>query len=184
VFACAVLLAGTGWAEEVGRHEATAFFSLNLLWSAINFCIFLWILVHYLRRPLKDFLLERRASIASSIEKADRRKREEEGKLRSISEKLSQLSEEATRIHESLRTEGEAERQKLLEEAKAMAERIREEMREVSDAEVVKARRALREEASALAARLTEEILKEKFTDQDQARLLEEYFSRLKSTPH
>ncbi len=64
-----------------------------------------------------------------------------------------------------------------------MAERIREEMKEVSDAEVVKARRALRKEASALAARLTEEILKEKFTDQDQARLMEEYFSRLKSTP-
>jgi len=172
-----ILLAGPGWASE---GEYKPFLSFALFWSAINFCIFMWILIHYLKTPIMDFLRDRRTSISKTIEEASRRKKDEEERLRSISDRLSRIKEESARIHEDLRKEGEAERKKLLDETERMAVRIKEEAREVADAETVKAMNALREEAAALASRLAGETIRKNFTDEDQSRLVGEYLSRLR----
>jgi len=172
-----LLLVGLGWASE---EEHKPFISFTLFWTVINFGIFMWILIHYLKTPIMDFFRERKTSISRTIEEATRRKSEEEERLRSISDRLSRIKEESARIHEDLRKEGEAERKKLIEETDRMALRIKGEAREVADAEAVKAMNALREEAAALASGLAVETIKKNFTDDDQSRLVGEYLSRLR----
>lgn len=178
----ALLLSGKSWAEGSGHEGGEGLLTLNLLWSAINFCIFLGILVRYLKAPVRDFLKERKTAIATTIEEAAALKKKEEERHRLFSDKCAGIQRDIREIQNSLRKEGEEEKKKLLDEAGGMGLRLREEAKEIAEAETVRARRVLREEAAALAAGLAEKIVREKLTDEDHRRLSGEFLSRLKGS--
>ncbi len=176
------LFTAPSWAAEAEPEGPGAFFSMNLVWSAVNFCLFVGILIYYARAPLADYLRERKGTVSRDIEEAAQAKKAEEERYALYSGKLAKIHEEAGRIHATLRAEGEAERKRLLEEADRMGQRFKEEAREVAEAEALKARRALREEVASLAAGLAEKVVADKFSGADQDRLVGEFLARLKGS--
>jgi F-type H+-transporting ATPase subunit b len=92
---------------------------------------------------------------------------------------LSQASAEIEGIYIEIRREGELEREKILANAREMAEKIKREARKSAELEVAKARRELRQEAARLAIVTAEEILKKRVTPQDQDRLMSEYMQKV-----
>ena len=75
------------------------------------------------------------------------------------------------------RIEEEAER--ILAEANATAERIRNDAQVAADQELRRAQRRLREEAADIALDLAGTILREQATDADRERLMDEFITRV-----
>jgi len=79
----------------------------------------------------------------------------------------------------NLRREGELERERIIANAREMAEKMAKDSERAATQEVVKATRELREEAASLAISLAREMLKKSFTDADQKRLVDEYMQKM-----
>ena len=79
------------------------------------------------------------------------------------------------RMLDDIRKGAEAEREKALQEATATAARLRAEAERQAEYDLARARRELRAEAAKLAAELAEKEVRQKMTDADRARLVQEF---------
>ena len=92
---------------------------------------------------------------------------------------MAKASEEIEEITKMLAEQGAAEKKKILENAQHEAERIKQQARFMADQEVKKAQAILRKEAVELAANMAEALLKEKITERDHKRLIDEYIEKV-----
>ena len=113
-----------GAEHEEGGHHGEWDYS-KLAWSFINFIVWLVALTYLLRKPMSEFLINRREQVASQLEEARRLKEEAERTYQEYSERLDQLDEERASLLEEMRAAGEAERKRIIEEAEAKAARMR-----------------------------------------------------------
>ena len=94
-------------------------------------------------------------------------------------EKLAKATEELASITDSIRREGELERDKIIAAAKELAIKIEQEADNKASGVVAKARAELREEAASLAVELAEDMLKKQVSADDQKRLVDEYMQKV-----
>jgi F-type H+-transporting ATPase subunit b len=149
------------------------------LWKIVNFAILLFILVKYLAKPMKDYFRQRTELIEKSLTEAREAKGLAQKALKEVEEKLKLKDQEIERIVDSAKQSGQAEHDNLIEQGKDMSEKIRQQARTNIEMELKNAKAALRAEASGLALKLAEKRLRERLTEEDQMRLLEESFKRL-----
>jgi F-type H+-transporting ATPase subunit b len=154
----------------------------DLVWRIINFLILAGLLVYLLKTPFKNFLNQRQQSIVESLDKAEEARQEARRRAEEIDQKLAKASEEIEEIIKMLVDQGDAEKKKIFENARQEAERLKQQARFMADQEVKKARVMLRKEAVDLAANMAEALLKEKITDSDHKRLVEEYVEKVVKT--
>jgi F-type H+-transporting ATPase subunit b len=121
----------------------------------------------------------RREEIEKNLREARAAKEEAESKFAEYDRKLSKASAEIEEIYASIRKEGEMEREKILANAREMAEKIGLEAEKTAAYEVSKARARLREEATLMAVEIAEELLKKNFTREDHSRLVDEYLQKV-----
>jgi F-type H+-transporting ATPase subunit b len=93
------------------------------------------------------------------------------------------LEGELAEIRETSRQRAAAEREHILADAAAGAERIRREALETVDQELRRAREQLRREAADLAVELASEALRRQVTSADQDRLLDEFVAAIERAP-
>jgi len=102
-----------------------------------------------------------------------------EAKHLEYSEKLAKATEEIAGITDSIRREGELERDKIIAAAKELAVNVEQEAENKAAGVVAKARTELREEAASLAVELAEDMLKKQVSAEDQNRLVDEYMQKV-----
>jgi len=124
---------------------------------------------------VRDFLRSRRNEILSSIQEAAESKQRAAAVVEDYKARLARLDQEVQAIHATLRAEGEREKARLLEEADALARKIKEDARFLADQEVKIARQEIREEIAAQAERAARELIQRNFTPTDQDHLTEEF---------
>ncbi|PNU20401.1 ATP synthase F0 subunit B [Geothermobacter hydrogeniphilus] len=174
-----VLAAGTVFASG-GEHQADGGVLLkDFLWRCLNFAVTFGLLAYFITKPLRNGLAGRRQGIADSLAAAEKMKAEAEAKFAEYDRKLSRAAEEIEEIYQQIRREGEREKERILDEARQMAIKVRSEAEKSAALEVARARRELREEASRLAVDIAEEMLRKKFTKKDQTRLVDEYIQKV-----
>ena len=149
------------------------------LWKIVNFAILLFILLKFLAKPMKDFFKKRTELIEKSLSEAREAKELAQKALKEVEEKLTLKDQEIERIIESAKQSGQAEHDSLIEQGKEMSEKIRQQARTNIEMELKNAKAALRAEASGLALKLAEKRLRERLTEEEQMRLLEESIKRL-----
>ncbi|VAX31817.1 hypothetical protein MNBD_NITROSPIRAE02-258 [hydrothermal vent metagenome] len=149
------------------------------LWKIVNFAILLFILLKFLTKPMKDFFKQRTELIEKSLSEAREAKELAQKALKEVEEKLTLKDQEIERIIESAKQSGQAEHDSLIEQGKEMSEKIRAQARTNIEMELKNAKASLRAEASGLALKLAEKRLREKLTEEEQLRLLEESIKRL-----
>jgi F-type H+-transporting ATPase subunit b len=93
------------------------------------------------------------------------------------------LEGELDEIRAVSRQRAEAERERIVEDARATAERIQRDAATAIDLELRRARESLREEAAQLAIDLASERLSREVTDADRDRLVDEFIGLIASTP-
>jgi F0F1-type ATP synthase membrane subunit b/b' len=145
----------------------------------INFGIFAAGFYLFGREPIAAGLAKRRESIARDIEEATRMRLEAEERAKTYQAKLEKLESEVAAAREALVQAGETERERIVTEAVAKAERMRKDAEFLVEQELKQIRIDLWRETVDAAVLAAEELLKKRVTLADQERLAEDYLADL-----
>jgi len=174
VFLPAVVLASGG-----EGHADSGVLLKDFAYRCFNFALMVGLLAYFVTKPIRKGLKGRTAEIEKALADAQAAKEAAEAKHLEYSEKLAKATEEIAGITDSIRREGELERDKIIAAAKEMAVKIEQEADNKASGVVAKARAELREEAASLAVELAEDLLKKQVTADDQKRLVDEYMQKV-----
>jgi F-type H+-transporting ATPase subunit b len=175
------LLQALAVAEETqGGHGAPTAAQWQLLaFTATNFAIFVALMFWLARKPLLDFLANRRRQMVESMEEAARLKAEAERLKREYEQKASALDKMREDLVAEVRAIAEADREAAVANAEQAAQRMRQDAERTARSDLERAREELRAEAARLAEELAREEVRRRLTDQDRRRLLNEFLSRV-----
>ncbi len=145
----------------------------------MNFAVLAIALIFILRKPLSQALSSRIKGIKEQLEDLEARKAEAEKKLAEYNEKLAQLETEAERIVEEYIRQGNEAKARILKEAESSAEKIKAQARRNIEYEFERTKQTLQEEIFEASLKQAEEIIKEKFSVDDQDRMVEDYLKKV-----
>jgi F-type H+-transporting ATPase subunit b len=155
----------------------------SFVWPAVNLVILLAVLVYFSRKPLRDYFDKRRSDIAGELRSSADELATAESTYAKWQRRMIDLEGELDEIRATSRQRAEAEREKIIEDARATAERIQRDATAAIELELRRARETLREEATQLAIELAGERLSREVTDADRDRLIDEFIGLIASTP-
>lgn len=149
----------------------------------INFAILAVLLYMAVRRAINPALAARRAAMETEIAEATRLRTEAEAMHREYSERLANLDREVALLKAEFVKAGEAERDRLIAEARERARRLREEGDNTIEQEMKRLKDELRREAVLAATSAAEEAVRKGVTPSDQQRLADDYIRDLAALP-
>ncbi len=155
----------------------------SLLWTTVNFLILVGALFYFARKPVLEFFAERRAGIRADLDQAATLKKDAEERYAKWQRKLADLEQELGEIRATSRQRAEEERDAILADARASAERIQRDATAAIEQETRRAQQELRDEASTLSIELASGILKQQVGDADRDRLMDEFIGRIEQAP-
>lgn len=170
---------GEGGGEDHGGGAIPAEKLWGLLWRTTNFIALVVVLFFLLRKPVGNFFRGRREDIARTLSDLELKKAEAEESYLKLERKLIELEKERENILADYIKDGEAEKEKIISNAKAMEESIMAQSRKSIDQEIEKAKNELKAEIAELSASMAEELVKNNINEQDQERLVEEYLDKV-----
>lgn len=151
----------------------------DLAWKTFDVIILGGFLYWMLADKIKEFFVGRRQEIKDSMENAKKEKSEAEKKYRQYSEKIDKASQEIDGIIEMIKAQGVKEKQKIIEDADKVAQKMKEDAQARINQEFSKASYQLRSEAVSLSVLMAEEILKKSITSQDHEVMVREYMDKV-----
>jgi len=145
----------------------------------MNFAVLAIALVFILRKPMSQALASRITGIKEQLQELEARKVEAEKKLAEYDAKLAQLEKEAEKIVDDYIKQGNEAKARILKEAESSAEKLRAQAHRNIEHEFEQAKHKLQEEIFASSLQKAEEIIKGKFSDEDQDRIVDEYLKKV-----
>jgi len=147
----------------------------------INFAILLVLGYMAVTRSINPSLLARRASVESEIAEAKRLHDEAQAMHSEMTSKLGSLDAEIATLKAQFTAAGEAERDRIVAEAKARVERMRADGTATIEQELKNLREDLRREAIIAATAAAEATVRSSIGADDQRRLADEYLAGLEA---
>ncbi|HTQ02292.1 MAG TPA: ATP synthase F0 subunit B [Polyangiaceae bacterium] len=136
-------------------------------------------LIRIAKKPLSEALKTRKANILRGMDEAARMKREAEKRLAEYEEKLARIEDEVERVRREMRASAEAERVRILADARARRERMEKDAELLVAQELAGARDELKRELITAAFTSAASSVKERLKSEDQQRLADEYLAGL-----
>jgi len=181
VFGLVLLGLGTAWAGGAeGKSGWDAW--KTVVYHAINLAILLWLIVKFAGPNVKAALKGRAQRVGQEIEEAAALHSEAKSMLDEYRDKLAGFEAQATTLLDDYRAMGEAERDRIIVDANAEAERIRQEAQRVAANEVNRAKEKLEAEIIDQAIDKAEMIIENQLSEEDHHRLVTEYFGQLETS--
>lgn len=162
-----------------GGHGVSASQWKDFAWKTLNAVIIIGFLVYLLAPKIKSFFSGRRQEIKESLETTAAQKADAEKQYREYAEKIDKASLEIDGIFEMIKAQGIVEKQKIIEDAEKVAQKMKEDAQARIEQELKKASGQLRGEAVALSIQMAEEILKRNITAQDHEAMVKEYMDKV-----
>jgi F-type H+-transporting ATPase subunit b len=169
------------YGAEEGPHGITPTQIQNLIWWTVNFIALLIILFKLLRKPLVNFLQNRKETIQREYEELLRKKREAEAQYLELQARLKNMEDEAKQILQNYIEQGQKEKERIIKEAEEQAKRVMEQADLYIKHELEKAKEDLRKELAQEVIKLTEERLLKGLTIEDHKRIFRDVVESLKS---
>ena len=176
ITACVAFASGGEGGGEGGGNKW-----FDFAWKAFNAALLIGFLAWLLAPKIKSFFAGRRQEIKESLESATVQKAEAEKQYREYAEKIDKASQEIDGIFEMIKAQGVVEKQKIIEDATKVAQKMKEDAQARIEQELKKASGQLRSEAVVLAVQMAEEILKKNITAQDHEAMVKEYMDKVVS---
>jgi F-type H+-transporting ATPase subunit b len=151
----------------------------DLLWRTMNFAVLLIVLVKVLSKPIANGLRARQQSIKEQFTDLEERKTEADSAYQTYEEKLATIEQEITDIVQSAVAQGEAEKERIIEQANRAAEDIKRQAEMAIQHELAEAKLKLREEVANQAVVMAEELIRKNLQDADQVKLIEDYLAKV-----
>jgi F-type H+-transporting ATPase subunit b len=165
---------------EHGAHHPSI---LDLVYPAINFGLFLALIVWQGRGPIKEFFRERTDRLRDALAAGANARREAQELRAQLERDLAGLPALREKLKNDLRSAAEREREKIISQARALAERIRNDARLLADQETAAAKREVRNEVIEEAIRSATAIVRETLTPADQERFVRDFVGAAGPTP-
>jgi F0F1-type ATP synthase membrane subunit b/b' len=151
--------------------------------QAINFLVLVWLLRRFLYKPAKAVIDRRKELAERAFADADKAKADAEAARQGFESQTAGLAQERRDMLKKVHAEIEAERGKILEDAKAEAERATASSRDCIAEERRAALAEMREEAAALAVDLATDLLRKTAATTANDAFLAEIESQLAALP-
>ncbi|MDX9785146.1 MAG: ATP synthase F0 subunit B [Desulfobacterales bacterium] len=175
---CLIFSAGLAFGSSEGEAGPKGWVKTDT-YRVINFVVLAGALVFLLRKPISQALKGRIDGIREQLEELEAKKKEAEKQLANYNEKLSQMDREAETIVAAYIKQGEETKARLIEEAKAAAEKLEAQAQRNIEHHFKQAKSALQAEIIAKALAKAEAVIKESISDNDQDRLVTEYLDKV-----
>ncbi len=151
-----------------------------LAFAAVNFTIFVYvIIVRGLLPSLRRYAIERRDRVVREIEEATAARAEAEALRAEWQRRLDHLEGEIAEIRQAARDDAGRERDRILAAARETATAIERDARRAAASEIVRAQSTLRKEVARQAVSIAERLVRERLTDADQQRFVEEFLEQV-----
>ncbi len=173
-----LLLPARGWCAEGGGEAADGSW-LSLLFYAINFAIFVWILVRYAGAPARKFFADRAAGIRETFARAEATFKEAQELANRANQRMARLDDEKKQLRSDLDAETAYIADRIRELGRETAQRIVRDTELTGRAIAEAAQREVRAQLAAEIGRLAGALVARNFTGDDQARLLRDFEVKL-----
>jgi len=151
----------------------------ELIWGAVAFFILLFLMYRTVWPGVTKAYQDRRANIEGKLEQAEKDRDEAEELLEKYRERLAAAEDETQRILEEARANAERVRRDLRAKAEAEAGRELERARQAIRSERDTAIRQLRQEVGTLAVELATRVVGDSLDRERQLRLVDRYIDQL-----
>jgi F-type H+-transporting ATPase subunit b len=151
----------------------------ELVWGTIAFLILLFVMYRTVFPSVNKALADRRANIEGKLEQAERERSEADQLLEQYRRRLRDAEDETQRILDEARANAERVRRDLLARAETDAGRELDRARQAIRAERDQAIRQLRNEVGTLAVELATRVVGDSLDRDRQLRLVDEYIDEL-----
>lgn len=150
-----------------------------MIWTIVNFLIFLFLLVKFGAKPISNALKAREEYIEQNIQNAERLNQESQKLLEETQQKLKDAQNEMMIIVQK----GKQQAEELLRRAQEDAERIRKDKIEEATREINRSKEAalyeLKKEVAGLVIFATEKLLNEKLDEQKHIEIINTYIDKI-----
>jgi len=151
----------------------------DLGWRIVNFIALMIILVKFGAKPIGAGLASRRTQIREEIEGLEQKRADAELSYDDFQLKLANVESEIDTIVDRAVAQAEIEKKKIIEKAELAAEDIRRSAEMVIQNEITEARRSLKDDVADQAAVMAEELIVKNLTDDDQAKIIDDYLVKV-----
>ena len=156
---------------------------LEMAAKLFNFAILAGTLVYFLRTPIATYLSDRSTQIRSDLMKATDMRVSAAAQLTAIERKMAALPAELEALRKAGAEEVAAEEARIRTTAEAERARLLEQARREIDSQLKLAVRVLVAHTADLAVAVAAKRVKATITAEDQARLVDQYLGRLAAAP-
>jgi F-type H+-transporting ATPase subunit b len=150
------------------------------LWALLfNFALLVFIYYRYGKQPAADALKNRKVSIATAIENAQRILKEAKERSKRYRAKLEKAADDADQAKQALLSTGKGEAELILRNAEEKALRIQRDAKFLLEQEKKQTQLDLLRETVEKAAKDAEDLLRKTVTSADHERLADEFVAKL-----
>lgn len=164
-----------------GDGEAHGHGMGDFWWRILNFVILAAVIYKFSAKAIVNFFVGDRASIKNSLDEAVAAKEVAEKKLAEHTAKLDKATAEIEGIADMIKAQGLAEKEKIIEEAKRAAAKMKEDSEARVDQEFKRALDQLRKEATELSVTMAGEILEKNIAEKDHEKMVNDFLDRMVS---
>ncbi|WP_235641621.1 F0F1 ATP synthase subunit B [Humidesulfovibrio mexicanus] len=151
----------------------------NFGWRILNFVIFIFLLYKFAGAKAAAFFGGRRTQIRKDLEDLELRKVEAEKKLKDVETGIRNLEQERAAILAEAKTQGDAIKAAILEKAHKDAEAMKAQAVTSAENEARAAFDRVRGEIADQVIEQATKIVREKLTEKDHERLVDEYLTKV-----
>ncbi len=151
----------------------------DLIFRIVNFGVLAVVLIYLIRKPMAQALASRRQGIKDQLADLEKERQEAEKELAEQKQKLARLDKAVEKIVAEYVKEGEAAKARIIEEAKAVAEKLQEQANKNIAHELQRAKQQLKAEMAEEAVAMAEGIIKRNIDAKDQKRIVDEYLTKV-----
>jgi F-type H+-transporting ATPase subunit b len=170
------VFAGSGGGE--GAEHAAPWWK-DYIWKIINFLLLFVILYKFAKKPMQNFFQKRTELIEKTLNEAKEAKAASLKALQEVETRLKAKDAEIQAILAASKKSGEQERDSIITESDRLKAKILEQAKTNIEYELKHAKEAIKAEAVELAMELAEKKLKEKLTKEEQEKLLEDSLMKI-----
>jgi F-type H+-transporting ATPase subunit b len=178
IFAAAFFPQAAHAAEDAGAEHGSW---LLLMFFAINFALFVWVLVHFAGPVLKKFFADRAVTIRTALSRAQSAFAEAEDLANKAAARMAALAAELKKLADELEEETAFQVGKVADLAKSTAERIHRDTEMSSSALSEAAKRRVRAQLAESATSMASDLIGRNFQPSDQGRLINGFMDQLGS---
>jgi F-type H+-transporting ATPase subunit b len=175
-----VFTTAQAWAAGGAEHHEPSI--SEVIFPALNFLIYAFIIVKFAFPAVRSFLRSRREEVIQVITQASAKKLQAEALVHDYKNKVAGLDKEVQSILASWREDAEREKAKLLTEAQSLAVKLKDDAQFLGEQEVKIARQKIRDEMANRAEVMARESVLRHLTPADQSRLAAEFIQDIGQT--